>query len=104
MVLDLAVMLKFSDIDINAVLSGLKAAGLDKFAENILTVCRKWYGVGMDFKTDTSKTEEFLASHGAFGFSNRNISAVIERKDMEDGKKPESSDRGSDFCFRLTKS
>lgn len=87
MVLDLAVMLKFSDVDINAVLSGLKAAGLDKFAENILTVCRKWYGVGMDFKTDTSKTEEFLASHGAFGFSNRNISAVIERKDMEDGKK-----------------
>lgn len=87
MVLDLAVMLKFRSIDINTVISDLEKAGLDKFAKNILTVCRKWYGVGVDFKAETEKTEEFLASHGVFGFSNRNISAVIERKDMEDGKK-----------------
>lgn len=87
MVLDLAVMLKFSNIDINSVLVDLKTAGLEIFAENILSVCNKWFGVGKDFGTDTTKTEEFLASHGAFGFSNRNISAVIERKDMEDGKK-----------------
>lgn len=87
MVLDLAVMLKFGNIDINAVLSDLEKAGLDKFAKNILSVCRKWYTVGTEFETDTAKTEEFLTSHGAFGFSNRNISAVIERKDMEDGKK-----------------
>lgn len=87
MILDLAVMLKFCNIDITEVINGLEKAGLDKFAKNILTVCRKWYGVGVDFDTDTEKTEEFLASHGTFGFSNRNISAVIERKDMEEGKK-----------------
>lgn len=87
MILDLAVMLKFCNIDIKAVINDLEKAGLDKFAKNILTVCRKWYGVGVGFDTDTEKTEEFLASHGTFGFSNRNISAVIERKDMEEGKK-----------------
>lgn len=87
MILDLAVMLKFRNIDIKSVINDLEKAGLDKFAKNILTVCRKWYGVGVDFDTDTEKTEEFLASHGTFGFSNRNISAVIERKDMEEGKK-----------------
>lgn len=87
MILDLAVMLNFRNIDIKSVINDLEKAGLDKFAKNILTVCRKWYGVGVDFDTDTEKTEEFLASHGTFGFSNRNISAVIERKDMEQGKK-----------------
>ena len=32
------------------------------------------------------KTEEFLTSYGVFGNVNRNNSAVIERKELEEGK------------------
>lgn len=33
-------------------------------------------------------TEEFLSSFGAFGNANRNTAAVVERKELENGKKP----------------
>lgn len=87
MILDLAVMLKFRDIDIDKILSDLKTAGLDRFSESILTVCYKWYGYGKDFGKNTDKAEDFIAAHGVFGFNNRNISAVVERRELEDGKK-----------------
>ncbi len=90
MILDLAVMLKFRNIDLNTALSELSDMGLGDFAKEILSVCNKWYSLGKQYKSDVSKTEEFLLSHGAFGKTLRNESAVTVRKNMEEGKRTSS--------------
>ncbi len=87
MVLDLAVMLKFRDIDMDRVIKDLDACGLGTFARTILTLCREWYGYGKDYGANTKKAQDFIVSHGAFGMSGRNISAVVERRDLEEGKR-----------------
>ena len=95
LILDLAAFMKARDIDINAVLEKMREIGLEDFAKVILSVCNKWFGVGVDFKKDTKTTEEFLASFGAFGNASRNKAAVVERKELEEGKTP------SKFMSRL---
>lgn len=86
LILDLAVMLKTFDIRLETVMDKLKEVGLCDFAEVILTVCRRWFGYGTDNGCDIEKTEAFLLSFGAFGNVNRNKAAVIERKELEEGK------------------
>ena len=86
LVLDLAVMLKSVEIDFDAVFEKLNEMSLEHFGEVILSVCFKWFGEGKDFGCDTAQTEKFLLSYGVFGNSNRNRSAVIERKELEEGK------------------
>lgn len=87
LILDLAVMLKHGGIDLDKVISDLDACGLAEFSKTVLSVCFKWYGFGRDYGTDIEKTEEFLACHGAFGTTNRSAASVIERKNIEEGKK-----------------
>lgn len=88
LILDLAVMQKQFDIDFDYVLNFLGNIGLGDFGKLILTVCFKWFGCGKDCGVDTEKTEDFLSSFGAFGNANRNTAAVVERKELESGKKP----------------
>jgi len=87
LVLDLAAFMKAERIDLDAVLNTMNEIGLEEFSKVILSVCNKWFGVGEDYGCDTGTTEEFLASFGAFGNLNRNKSAVVERKELEEGKK-----------------
>ena len=87
LILDLAVFLKAQDINLDIVLEKMQNIGLENFSKVILSVCHKWFGVGRDFGADTKTTEEFLASFGAFGNMNRNKAAVVERKELEEGKK-----------------
>ncbi|MBR3737434.1 MAG: nucleotidyltransferase family protein [Eubacterium sp.] len=86
MILDLAAYMKFREIDIQAVLSKMREIGLEDFAKVILSICFKWFSVGEDFGRETKTAEEFLASFGAFGNRNRNKAAVVERKELEEGK------------------
>ncbi len=86
LVFDLAVFQRRFDISIDRVLKKLGEMGLDEFGKVILSVCKKWFGEGVLFTEDTEKTESFLLSYGVFGNSNRNRSAVIERKELEEGK------------------
>ena len=90
LIVDLAVILRNCSIDISEVLSILSEVGLEDFAKVILTLCSKWFLTDTDFGSDTAKTEEFLLSYGAFGNVNRNNAAVIERKELEEGKAPNS--------------
>lgn len=87
LIFDLAVYQKSVEIDYDAVLQRLDEMGLKNFAKYILTVCKKWFGIGIEFDVDTRVTEEFIASFGAFGNAKRNKSAVIERKELEEGRK-----------------
>ena len=87
LILDLAVVQKENDIDYNIVLNKMKEIGLEDFSKVILSVCKKWFDEGQDFGVETKTTEEFLVSFGAFGNLNRNKAAVVERKEMEEGKK-----------------
>lgn len=85
-ILDLAVMLKSYNIDCSCVISNLETAGLGRFAKELLTVCKRWYGFGTDYGYDTSKTEDLIANNGVFGNSDKGMSAVlIERNNMENG-------------------
>lgn len=86
MILDLAVMLRSRDIDMDKVVKDLEAAGLGKFAKTMLTVCCEWYGYGRDFGEDTQKAADFIAAHGTFGMKDRDLSAVVMRKEFEKGK------------------
>lgn len=90
LILDLAVMQKQFKIDYDIVFNILKAINLDHFAEIILAVCEKWFGTTDLFKADTSQTEIFIVSFGAFGNAKRNKAAVIQRKELEEGKKNNS--------------
>lgn len=85
LILDLAVMLKSCEIDLEKVLDILSACNLQNFAKTVLTLTYKWFGAGRDFGADTLKTEEFILSYGAFGNSGRNKAAVVMRKDIEGG-------------------
>jgi hypothetical protein len=87
LILDLAAFIKTEKIDLNAVLEMMEEIGLEDFSKVILTVCNKWFGVGKSYSCDTKTTEEFLSSFGAFGNLNRNKAAVVERKELEEGKK-----------------
>ncbi len=82
-VLDLAVIQKKQEIDINRVLSILKDIKLDKFAGVILSVCSEWFGIGTKFVDDTSRTQQYLCSCGAFGSLQENIGAIAARKELE---------------------
>lgn len=86
LILDLAVFQNHFDIDFERVFEILENVSLDKFAKVILSVCYKWFEIGKDFGESTEKTEEFLTAFGVFGNKNRNNSAVIERKELEEGK------------------
>lgn len=86
LVLDLAIMLKYGKTDLNKAMQNLKQIGLDKFAKEIISVCFMWYGLGIQYNKDVSKTEEFLVLYGAFGGTGRDNSAVITRKNIESGK------------------
>lgn len=87
LILDIAVMQKRFTIDYDTVLCMLKETGLDSFAKVILSVCSKWFGTDCPFETDTNRTELFIVSYGAFGNERRNKAAVIQRKELEEGKK-----------------
>lgn len=86
LILDLAVMQKHFDINFRVVMAHMQKLGLEQFAKVILTVCRKWFGVGVDYGADTQVTEKFITYFGAFGNSKRNNASVVQRKELEEGK------------------
>ncbi len=88
MLLDVAVMMKNSDVDIKKVFEYLESCGLSKFAEVIFSVCYKWFGIGKYYIDDTAETEKYLMNNGAFGSENKNKGAVLARRELEEGKTP----------------
>ena len=87
LIFDLAVFQKQFEINYEKALEILREVSLYEFAKVALSVCHKWFGVGKDFSCDTEKTEEFIVSFGVFGNVNRNNAAVIQRKELEEGKR-----------------
>lgn len=87
LILDLAVMLQYADIDLNTVFCYLDAVGLGKFGKTILTVCSAWFGTDTDYKINTAKTQDYLLGYGAFGAERESAADVILRKELEEGKK-----------------
>lgn len=87
MILDLAVFQRSKSLDYSKVFGYLDELGLKDFSKVLLTLCYKWFGVGEDYNSDVSQTEEFLLSYGAFGNAGRNKAAVVRRKALEQGKK-----------------
>lgn len=86
LILDLAVMQKHFEIDHIVVMEHMQKLGLEQFARVILTVCQKWFGIGIDYGADTQVTEKFITYFGAFGNSKRNNASIVQRKELEEGK------------------
>ncbi|MBQ9532008.1 MAG: nucleotidyltransferase family protein [Eubacterium sp.] len=86
LILDLAAFLREENVDMNAVSEKMKEIGLEDFSKVILSVCKKWFDEGEAYTDNIKTTEEFLVSFGAFGNLNRNKAAVVERKELEEGK------------------
>lgn len=88
LILDIAVFLKKHNIDTDAVIDNLKGIGLDEFAKVIFSLCFDWFKTGKKYIEDTTKTAEFVVNFGAFGNAKRNKAVVVQRKELEEGKKP----------------
>lgn len=86
LIIDLAVMLRHFDINLDCVLIKMEEIGLKKFSMHILSICYKWFGCGKSYIENLEDDEKFLLSYGAFGNANRNKAAVIQRKELEEGK------------------
>ncbi|MBR2133373.1 MAG: nucleotidyltransferase family protein [Eubacterium sp.] len=86
LVLDMAVLQKAFEINYDKVFAELEKLNLSAFGKNILTVCSRWFGVGTNFGGDTNKLEEYLVSSGVFGSLSDNKSAVLTRRELEEGK------------------
>ena len=85
MVLDLAVMLNAGGIDLAAASADFEEMGLGKFSQIILAICKKWFGCGAECEYNIRQTEDFIASHGAFGNVGRNKAVVVERTKLAKG-------------------
>ncbi len=90
MILDLAVMLQHFDINLNTVFQKMDEIGLAHFSKIILSVCCKWFGYGEEYISETQDTEAFLLDYGAFGNTNRNKASIVKRKELEEGKTPDT--------------
>lgn len=86
LIFDLAVFQNSFSLNYDTVLGIMDEIGLKDFTRVVLSVCYKWFGTGVNYDVNTEKTEAFLTLFGAFGNSNRNIAAVIKRKELEEGK------------------
>lgn len=88
LILDLAVFQSHFSIDYEEVFGLLDKINLKHFGEVILSLCAKWFEIGGSYTDNTVDTEEFVVSFGAFGNARRNKAAVVERKELEEGKRP----------------
>lgn len=84
-IIDLAVVQKNCEINLDAVFGILRKYKLEKFAEVVLSVCFKWFGEGREFIKNTQSTQQYLCDSGVFGSLNENTGAIVARKEMERG-------------------
>ena len=90
LIVDLAIMLKNSNIDLVRVFEYLKPVGLETFGKTMLNVCNNFFGYGVNYNIDTKEVEEYLCNCGAFGNDNENNGIAIARKELEKGRKASS--------------
>ena len=90
LIVDLAIMLKNSNIDLVRVFEYLKPVGLETFGKTMLNVCNNFFGYGTNYNIDTKEVEEYLCNCGAFGNDNENNGIAIARKEFEKGRKASS--------------
>lgn len=98
-VLDFAVAVKNMGASPEAALEILTAAGLGDFAKTMLTLCKRWFDIGIDCDCDTAATEDYLCSHGAFGTHGKSTGAVVTRKALEEGKSTGAAGRRLALLF-----
>lgn len=101
-ILDLAVWQKQNEINYDHLLDMLEEINLVTFGKALLTVCSKWFGVGMDFGTDTDRLEQYLVSDGVFGSLKSSKSSTVSRLiQLEALKENDSSLKKSAFRLKL---
>ena len=98
-ILDFAIAIKNMGASPEAALEILEAAGLSDFARNMLSVCKKWFDIGIDFGCDTAETEDYLCGYGAFGTDGKSTGAVVARKALEEGKSSSAAGRRLALLF-----
>ena len=84
MLLDIPIFIKRygNNLDWNYVQDNLKKLKLYDFANNILTVCNKWFGIKLPYgfdvinKSDLKIFENYILDGGVFGYTNRNVDAI----------------------------
>ena len=89
-VLDIAVMLRETQIDIDEVFSLLEQAGLTAFGSVLLSVCNEWFGYGKAYTENTAMVQEYLLKNGVFGNkksdTDRTLSRLIQLGALDNSK------------------
>lgn len=78
-VLDLAVMLRSKEINLDEVFKILESINLVTFAKVIISVCFQWFSQGQCFCDNTATVQEYLVQDGVFGSLKDSEHATVQR-------------------------
>lgn len=78
-IMDIAVMLKHKNINMEKVFEILDEINLTAFGQVLLSVCCTWFGVGKIYSENTDKVQEYLVEDGVFGSMKDSVRATVSR-------------------------
>lgn len=104
-ILDLAIMQREKNINMDKVFSILESINLVTFAKVILSICYEWFGVGQAYTTNTDRVKEYLLEDGVFGSLKDDIRATLSRlvqlKTLDEGKVNEKNSSSIKLKLKL---
>lgn len=108
MLLDICVLFKSYNIDVNEFLDIMKSLNLEKSSKTILSLCKKLFSLDIpfDYKIDEdieSKLIDTIISGGIFGFSNGNLGVVRLASSMSEKPSKLSSIKAFLSMFIISK-
>lgn len=78
-IIDIAVMLKNKNIDIEKVFNILDKINLTAFGQVLFSVCYEWFGIGKCYSDNTDKVQEYLIEDGVFGSMKDSVRFTVSR-------------------------
>lgn len=100
LILDLAVMLREREIDLNRVFEILDKIKLTAFAKTVISLCFDLFGYGERFVSDTQRLKEYFISNGVFGTMRNDNESTVSRL-MEFGALEKEKGNSSSFALKL---
>lgn len=100
LILDLAVMLREKEIDLDRVFEILDKIELTTFAKAVLSLCCELFGYSERFIEDTKRLEEYFVSNGVFGTMRNDEESTVSRL-MEFGALNKEGENSSPLMLRL---
>ena len=100
LILDLALMLREKEIDLDTVFDILEGIHLVSFAKVVLSLCNELFGYGERYIDNTDRLAEYFVENGVFGKMKDDKETTVSRL-MEFGAFDKESKNSSSFLLKL---